>query len=158
MRQLFYLLPTFTLIIFLSACQSDTKAQLFLNDSKWTASHFMMTMPSHKGSDSTYTIEADETTWESILEGQPSKLHFESNGNYTEKHFGVNSDLILEYKGKWTTVADSLILEVQKPLNTRHAYKVILLEESGMVKLSQTSDLDRDKQPDDNKTITYKKQ
>ncbi|MGB1242959.1 MAG: hypothetical protein ACPG49_10585 [Chitinophagales bacterium] len=155
MRKSFYLLSIF--IIFLSACQPNQETELLLNDSNWTSSHFLMTMPSHQSSDSTYTIEANETTWERVLEGQPSKLHFGANGEYTEEHFGVNSDLILKYEGKWTVIADSLILDIQKPLNTKHAYKISILEESGLLKLSQTRDLDRDKQKDDNKTVTYKK-
>jgi len=116
-----------------------------------------MTMPSHNGSDSTHTIEANETTWEKVLEGQPSKLYFGSNGDYKEEHFGINSDLILTYEGKWAIMGDSLILDLQKPASIKHAYKVIILEESGTLKLTQTSDLDRDKKVDDKKTVTYKK-
>lgn len=158
MNKTFYIFSTFLLFVFFSACQPDSNLQADLKDTNWVGTHYFLEMPSYLNSDSTFTMEANENNWESVLKGKPSKIYLKANGEYNEEHFDVNDNRILNYQGTWSIEGDSLFFDIQKPVSTRHAYAVELGNDNSTLKLLRKSDFDRDKQVDDQQTLTFKKQ
>ncbi|MEZ4886737.1 MAG: hypothetical protein R3E32_18560 [Chitinophagales bacterium] len=156
MKQPFFLLFIFMTMLQFSACQSDISAHL--NGTNWEATNFSVTMPSYRSSDSSYVKKADKSNWESVLQGKPSKLHFNSDGSYSEEHFNLNNDLILTYQGAWEITGDSIIFNIQKPAKIKHTYLISLDDAKSTLQLSRTYDHDRDKQADDQQVVIYKKQ
>ena len=107
MNKIPYTLSIFFSLLLFSACQSESDLQIHLNDTDWVGTHFDVTMPSHRNSDSTFVVKADKNNWESVLQGKPSKIHLKSNGDYNEEHFNLNDDRILNYEGTWSIEVSS---------------------------------------------------
>ncbi len=159
MNKTVYIFPLILLIIVLfSACQSEKDFQKQLNGTDWTTSHFSVVMPTHKNSDSTSTISANESNWAEVMKASPSKLYFNNDGSYKEDFFNINGEITITYEGTWETVGDSIIFSVEKPQSFKQTHLIGLDEATSELKLSKVGDFDRDKQIDDLQTFTYKRQ
>ncbi|MGB1242851.1 MAG: hypothetical protein ACPG49_10040 [Chitinophagales bacterium] len=158
MNKIAYILSLVSFFVFFSACQSNSDLQTNLKNTHWVGTHFSITMPSYKGSDSTLITEANESNWQSVLKGNPSKIHLKNNNDYSEEHFDINNNSILKYEGTWSIEGDSLFFDIQKPHTTKHTYSAELDASKSTLKLSRKSDFDRDKQIDDQQVLTFKKQ
>ena len=158
MKKVIHSLFIFTVVISLAACQPEDETTSYLNDTKWIATHFTLSMPSHKNSDSTYTIKANPSNWTTVLNGQPSQFQFKSDGSYVEAHFSMDGAPVVTYQGKWTISNDSLILNMEKPAFMQQLYTLNLDAEKAVLHLLRTDDLDNDKVKDDQQVVQYKKQ
>ena len=124
---------------------------------EWRNTYLKITMNTFRNSDTSKTVEADESNWHSVLKSQPVRTFFKADGTYNSEHRNLEDSIFYNPAGYWNISGDSIYMRDTFP-KKGISYTYWLNIDGRNVTFRGREDFDQDGKRDDDYFGTQRKQ